>query len=484
MPTVICYVAEVNLYHSLPTLSDPLSIAGQSIADHFKQGSALNTGGAAIDLRFDWSRKDIIPASPDYGVCDGNLQDALARLLKPGAPNDAIPVGLILANFHKKVSSAYGYMFDLNFRTSEFGPRQGCALFLKQISNAAGADIQAFRDRVVFTAIHEIGHLFNLWHVGKPNSFMQPPPNRDLLGSCNFVPEHKEYLKCAANPVEAPFVLPGRSAADFGSRVPGRGYPIGGDSYSSASTYRNISIKIRLSHEKLLHFEPQELEIEISVSGSKAARMAIPEEVDPGYSRFEIWITRPDGERRRYLPLRRFCSNPKTIEITRQNPFRRDISLFRQAGGYTFPIVGRYQVQVLFRLSSEDIVLSNIAECEVLMAQVGTAGYAALQNSLSSTEAEMLFCYRGRLPDRNVFLKLKEFAEDNPALPSAVAVHYSLGSVLLKAASATTDIEWSSALRSSGLDHLRRVQDHALLGVHRRNIVNKLLLGDAGSMAD
>ena len=244
MPKVICYVAEVNLYHSLPVLDEELKVGGSSISEYFRQASELAAGDTAIDLTIDWSRKDIISPSPDYGIDDGQLQEALALLLKPGAPDGAVQVGLILANFHSQVGSAYGYMFDPNLHTQVIGPRQGCALFLNQIRNATGDDQQAFRDRVGYTAMHEIGHVFNLWHVDTP-SFMKPPPNEDFMNARDFVPDHKHYLQCAADPANVSFVLPGMLASDFGIRVPG--YP-SGDTDSFYSPAANLEIGLKINH--------------------------------------------------------------------------------------------------------------------------------------------------------------------------------------------------------------------------------------------
>ena len=478
MPKIVCYVAEINLYHSLPVLDEDLRVSGRTVSDYFRQPSGPTDEGSAIEISIDWSRRDIVAPSSDYGVDDGKLRDALERLLAPGAPNGAIPVGLILANFYTQAGSAYGYMFDTNWHTSVLGPRQGCALFLNQIRNATGTDDQAFRERAVFTAIHEMGHMFNLWHVEDTASFMKPPPVDDILGACSFVPEHQHYLQAAADPAIAPFVMPGMQSSDFGSRAPG--FPSGADSFYAPVTGSQVELKIGLSHREFWHFEPIELEVEIGVAKQETQRAVIPEEIDPGYSRFEIWVTRPDGERRRYLPSRRFCGNSQTLEITPEKPFRRDISIFRQSGGFTFAMVGRYQVQAILRLSAEKKVASNVVECDVLKARPDLDAYTAAHRALSSLEAAKLLHYRSRTPARRELAALRAYVEAHQASPSAAAVHYSLGKVFLAAAAATRETKHSVELRTQGQYHLAKIDAHSRLGTHRTAKVKTLLVGHPG----
>jgi predicted Zn-dependent protease len=475
MPKVICYVTEVNLYHNLPVLDNGLKVAGTSISEYFRLASLQNSGDPAIDLTIDWSRKDIVPPSPDYGMDDGQLQHALELLLNTAVSKDTAQVGLILANFYSQASSAYGYMFDLNFHTSMLGPRQGCAVFLGQIHNATGSDEKSFRDRVVFTAIHEIGHLFNLWHVDNPASFMKPPPNDDLLNSCSFVSDHERYLQFAADPTVASFVLPGKSASDFDTRVPGQDYPSGGDSFYLPENAPDITVKIGLSHQRFWHFEPVELDVEVSLSDPAAGAISIPDEIDPGYARFEVWITRPDGELHRYRPARRFCANPEKRQISHDKPFRRDISIFRQSGGYTFVKVGRYQIQVRLQLSPDRQIISNYVECEVLKAQPESNDYTAIQDALSSVDAAKFLCYHSHLPARADLARMRHFAEVCHASPSGAAVNYLLGRVFLKAAAATCDADRALDLRNHAQHHFTKIADHPLLSTHRSAIVKGLL---------
>ncbi len=473
MPKVTCYVTEINLMHSLPTLDEDVTVGGLSLAEHFRSGSAT-TDGAAIDLTIDWSRRNITLPGSNYGVDDGQLQAALELLLRPIPQSSDAQVGLILANFYTTAGQAYGYMFDLDFHSSGIGPRQGCALFLKQIQNVTGSDEQAFRELVAFTAVHEIGHAFNLWHVDNPISFMKQPPYGDLNNACGFVPDHQTYLQCAADPMTAPYVVPGLLARSFGTRVPGLGFPSGSeDSYAITAPSASLELRIGLSHDEFWHFEPVELEVELTVPNQESGAIVVPEEMDPGYSRFEIWITRPDGEQHRYRPSRRHCSNPATVEISHTKPYRRDIPIFLQSGSYTFPMTGRYAIQVRLRLSADQQLVSNIVECEALKPQPDSEVYVASRDALSSAEAVRLLRYRSRLPHRSDFARLVRFTERHPSQASAATVGYSLGKVLLKAAEANPDDVQD--LREQGLNHLTRAAEHHSLGTHRRSVISRLI---------
>jgi hypothetical protein len=477
MPKVVCYPAEVNLYSSLPAVDQALEIQGVASQDYFAKASTDSNGAPTIELSFDWSRRDVIPASADYGMDDWHLQDALQRLLGSAPTAGAAAIGLIFANFYSSATGVYGYMFDANLHSATLGPRQGCAVFLHEIFNATGADPSAFQNRVVYTAIHEIGHVFNLWHIDNPASFMKPPPNDDFLAACSFINDHQHYLGCAGNPEEMSFVLPGPLASDFGTRV--AGYSTDQNGFFAVSPVAPLTLNIALSHEKFWSFEPLELEVELGVTGPAGTSVTIPNEIDPGYARFEVWITQPDGERRRYRPERRFCSNTGTLKISLEMPFRRDMPIALQSGGgWAFTMAGRHKVQVILRLNARKRVVSNIVECEVLRSQPDQPDYQLAYDALARRAGASLVHYRSRLPATTQLVKVRQFADEQFKSASAASVHYSLGAVFLRRASATGDIEHARFLTEQGLGHLRRLQGHPALSAHRASKIAGMLAAE------
>lgn len=210
-----CFVADFNLTPDLPVVQN-LTLQGQSPSYYFGRAS----GAAQLDVEVDMSRRDHLPGLVDpLGVTDDDLMEGLSRLLGTGGASNPLSVGLLLADSYAPSPSQYGIMFDTDGGEGLFGPRQGCAVFLTAIKQAMpdGAGDAALNEFVAYTAIHELGHAFNLWHVGT-SSFMQPHPAPAHPGSCDFDPTQAHYLGLAADPQTSNFVLPGpgpRSDASY-----------------------------------------------------------------------------------------------------------------------------------------------------------------------------------------------------------------------------------------------------------------------------
>jgi hypothetical protein len=74
-------------------------------------------------------------------------------------------------------------------------PREGCAIFLDAIRDIRPL-IGSFEREVVFTAIHELGHVFNLWHINDIKNFMSTSDGEDVYPptAYNFRREHRMCL--------------------------------------------------------------------------------------------------------------------------------------------------------------------------------------------------------------------------------------------------------------------------------------------------
>jgi hypothetical protein len=484
MPSIICYVADLKVPHDSP-LGETLEVSGRSVSDYFQQASLLPDGTPALDLMLDYSRR--LTPQAGIGVDDVQLQDALKQLLQPSsADHKAVPaIGLILTDVYMPMGNLYGFMFDIDSHEPSYGPRQGCTVFLNKIDAViknANKGEEDFRNLVAYTAIHEIGHIFNLWHVDAPVSFMTQYPGLDFLQACSFVSHEMNYLRYAADPNNATYVLPGGSAfgdrGSIGDSGGGQPYLLPQDSV--------VKFEIKLSHQEFWQFEPVELDVQLSVPDSKSGAVTVPDEIDPGYACFEIWITRPDQERHRYRPLKRFCGNPKSRKLLPDEPFRRDISIFRQSGGYTFAQAGKYQIQAALQLSPGKSVQSNTLECEVLRADPDSAVYTAMHDLFSSQEIVNLLRYKSRMPSRSSYARLAQFVDTHYATSSGAAVHYCLGRALLNSSAIEAEARRSHRLRQQGCLHLERAADHRLLSSHRLMIAHRLLneLGTAGLKSD
>ena len=119
-------------------------------------------------------RSGAAPATAGY-----ELNEALGNLIETdGDKNPARTIGLIFADTWEPQPGVFGMMFDPGFGPDEGDSqktpaRQGAAVFVNAIRAARGAsDVDR---QVMFDVVHELGHVFNLWHTtAQELSFMTP----------------------------------------------------------------------------------------------------------------------------------------------------------------------------------------------------------------------------------------------------------------------------------------------------------------------
>ena len=232
MSRLLCRVGVLE--HGLVLPPDPYSLGGRRIEEYFREGSRAGGGESGVELAMDASRFEPQGARGARGKPASlyALHHRLSELTgnpSRGGPVDTI--GLIFAGSYQGGPDVLGVMFDggLTFageqpvaRSYRRVPREGCVVFLDAIrrlrgggSALNGAFQDAFHDEVVFTAIHELGHVLNLWHVDSPRSFMVRGFRRDPEppSSWRFLEVHREFLARGAS---SRYVWPGGSA--FGER--------------------------------------------------------------------------------------------------------------------------------------------------------------------------------------------------------------------------------------------------------------------------
>jgi hypothetical protein len=475
MAAITCYVADYNLSPGMPVVTE-FTLRNDSLASPY---FAKLAGVPALDVAFDWSLRDSLPASVGkVGVCDGDLIDALTKLLA-GAPASPTSIGLLLTDLYAPAISQFGYMFDLDGEGTTIGARRGCAIFLQSLQLALpnAASPTALADFLAFTVLHELGHAVNLWHQ-QDTSIMQPYPDPSALGSCSFDNEHLQFLALAANPDESPYVLPG--GTPYGIRPPGW-YSDADQPFEGPKRAKSpLQIRIALSHSEFWSFEPVELTVELRVRNSKVEPLSIPDELDPGFSSFQIWITRPDGERFRFRPGRRFCQPNGTRVIARDAPFSCDIPIFRQSSGYTFTAPGQYRVQTFLRLSSGEYISSNVIDqCRVLPSEVDSPAWRAGRGALGSTEARTILRYKHRQPAHHCYASLNRFADEDASSETRAGIHYALGRSLVRASERSPAGTVESHLRARGVEHLRKALDRKYLSRGRREAIESIITTNA-----
>jgi hypothetical protein len=469
-----CAVGLVGLPATLPL---PLTLGESSLAEYLKTASAA-AAGPAIDFTL------LAPQTvgPKFAktVSALDLHEATATLAaNPASGKQVGRVVLLFARRYGPRHSLFGVMFDRGFKTkddpnkaSSFTrfPRQGCAVFVDAIADYRKAGVE--RDtEIAFTALHELGHLFNLGHVRKPSSFMSdaesmvPPPS-----SFGFTPRHCERLRLGST---SPHVWPGGSRyGDLGPLSPDPA-----EEHGAPSRF-GLELAVEVCQREFNAWEPVELEIQLSVAPGLDRSFVLPDVVDPGYGAFEIWIERPNRERVRYRPCNVYCRNPGKLEIAPGQSFDRDLSLFGQSGGYTFRHAGVHRVWAELRLPRLGLLTSNVVELNVLP-QPYRGPRLQLGTLLDAPAAARALFYRASRPGGRGATRLEQVAADFAATPAAAASHYTLGRILLGEAERRRSAEVGSRLRAEGRERLARAAQHQRLSRHRRRVAERLLDGEA-----
>ncbi|WP_367874181.1 hypothetical protein [Luteolibacter sp. Populi] len=480
MPTPAAITCRASHLGSVKKL-DPaiLALLREKIPGHFGEGS-----GNDIDLVLENAVLDPFRFRAGPLVSSLELHLALEGLVGSGA-GAARKVGLIFAGGYAFKPGIFGLMFDRGFRTNDdenprftTPARQGCAVFLDPIGRLRAPGIpdrntsQDFQKEVLFTATHELGHVFNLGHQENLNNFMRSslPGSVFPAAAFKFLEGQKRILSRCSRDVH---VEPGGSKwGDLGPDIDIRDggvydRPPGNLPVDPKSPLR---LQIGLAMTAFHYYQPMELDVKLGLARGTKASVTVPDRVDCGYPDFTLWIEDSDGEIRRYRPLNHYCSLPGDLEIKPGKPFRRDISIFGQAGGYTFRKTGPHRIWAEFQIPGGRCIRSNVLDFELLgpgrkmqsradhRKLVQIAGPALFYRSLH------LGSRSGRALKQLADSKGKDFIADR------AAACYSLGRILAKRALA----EKGKADARTAIRHLSVAAGYEDIGINRRHIALEL----------
>lgn len=405
MLNLICYLGLIRPW-DLPHF--PLLLDGLSITDYFARGSSDAFGAPRINLVVDqYSRlnSSILPANAATNTIW--LQNSLSKLTQNPLNNHFIQnIGLLFADRYAGHEGVYGYMFDAGFDPQgepdvnpafHVLPREGCVVFLDKIRE--NRDNSDFANEVMYTAIHELGHVFNLWHVENTLNFMRTsqannqayPPDAYF-----FLDQHRHRLHNALDPYVRPGCRP--------FTVWGPGGPAANNPYKDVKIEKELDLKIHIQQEEFWFFEPIEMDIELSTS-IKDKVFEVPDELDPGYERFIIYIARPDGTVTKYKPTKFFCSNTGMLKISSEQCYQRDISIFGQSGGYTFNSGGIYTIECFFKFEDRWLK-SNTIDVEVKLPMFNSTAYNKTKRLLADPQAAKLLYYRSGSYSKHIIEEL------------------------------------------------------------------------------
>jgi len=465
MISVDCFVGRLR-----ETLRDPgttMDELGAEIERGFAVGSAGN-----LEVRFTDSRLNVLNLDPSRLTDTLSLQESLRLLISDQPTGPSRRVGLILADRWDPKNTVFGIMFDESFMGAD-DPREGCAVFLDGIHadrTGPNHDDDAYAREVRFTAMHELGHVFNLYHQDDPISYLTRSGARAYPDELHFFNEdHEKYLRLDS-PESRKYLEPTGSA--FGDRA--HGFPQGKDPLHGANDpARGSGAELRISgpSRPFWYFEPIELEVTLRATGGRSSTW--PDELDPGYGSFTIWIEDPSGERRRYRPVKHFTNNSARLRIQPRKPFTRDISVFAQSGGYTFRDVGVHRMWVTFEASRRRRLRSNTIEVELRPQAPEDERFRELQAVLTRPRVAALLYYRSGVltaaDERGIEHVLSSFPNTVARAGLRYAVGRHFGSRILRKPRS------GQRRRAIAIDYLSRSAESAALNTHRRAKATELV---------
>lgn len=377
-------------------------------------------------------------------------------------------IALVLADRYRFRRNILGVMFDRGRATEDdpndsplfvSTPREGCAIFLGAIRDLRSQPAEFDRE-VEFTAVHEVGHLFNLGHYDRASNFMatskrnRPYPNEYFA----FLKSQQDWLvECATSSL----VHPGGSAYD----------PV--SSFNAVSSDKNtrqsrLSLKIGVASDEFPCAAPVELDVKLLVKGTKGSRCYVPDRLDPGYQQFRIWVTHPNGERRLFRSPRRYCAPTRRILVSREHPRGRDISIFDGADGATFAKPGEYQLQAEFDLGPRGCLVSNRLFVRA------AANHQCLEPErrtlLTNDRVRRFLYYRNTKAGPKVMEALIEHLQRTPGGRGANDIRYALVRAMARPAELIT-----AANKQVLREHIQRIQDGGgRLGERQYHHLNEL----------
>ncbi len=472
----------VILFKMFEELNLPARLAGPDsvLANYF---CAFSNGNIQMDV-------SVTDADTDRGYVRPASHMQLADALELAVQNDpskhyADEVGIILGDFFNSHQNVLGYMFDAAFTgPGSILPREGCAIFLDAIALASDNSTVVYEHKVIYTIVHELGHIFNLEHYQLAGNFMAQSwvyggstPDPDYL---SFVDEHIGRLTAASPDRYDGRAWPGRSefqgehTDDLVDAVPlnqrrkdGRDRPFG------------LILRIDLARRSFYWFEPVELDVELTVAPGVNGSFVIPDRLDPGYASFRIWIEDPLGERRYLRSPRRYCATVSSLTISHKRPFRRDISFFGQAGGYTFRRSGVHRVWVEFTPSPDISLRSNSLEVEIRAVRSNNDWEMDYRALATSHDGKTLFYHRQLQGDTKAAAPFEDFLLERRGFHAAASIRYALARNYLAqqidSSKGTEDSDRRASMTSRARTHLQRVCDCALVGNRQREIALRLL---------
>jgi hypothetical protein len=430
-------------------------------------------------IRNDFQKGPIYPGATFHRAY--YLHAAIRRLTQN--PLDATSlnrVAVLFGSHYEPFPACFGVMFDRGFADPSSGdltddpnivgpPREGCAIFLGAIQTAREDPLQYDR-QVLFSTVHEVGHVFNLQHIEEPKNFLSTSdPNVTYpLEAFRFRPSHIELLRRAPS---TPALWPGGSA--FGDLGPLASHDFSRGVSTPASD--GLQLELEMSQRSFFYFEPVELDIVLRARREAAQTFKVPACLDPGYRSFRIWIEDPSGERHLYRPHRLYCPHAEYTKLAPGERFRRDISIFGQSGGFTFSRTGIHKVWAEFRISQRRLIRSSAVEIEVRSMRKPDSKFEQVNKLFESKRGRLLTYHRIDSARGRSIQLFEDYLGASHKLESRGSVKYALGRAYLERSARLKRLPISEKYIRRARRLLKSARDDKYLGTHQREIAEKLL---------
>jgi hypothetical protein len=461
------------LHCVLARLSDVVARPDLGVADPAEVLRAIfaEASGHRIELRVDATRLETPLEAGTAAHYSLDLHHAVRQLTQN--PLDAETVDRVAVLYGARYAhfpGIFGVMFDRGFLPDTLDdvatnpkligrPREGCAIFLDAIAQYR-SDASDRARQVRFTTVHEMGHLFNLLHIGSPQNFLTPSAIKKTYdeGAFQFNNAHKEQL---AEAEHNPSYWPGGSNfADLGSEAASHDRLWSRRKHVDPASLRGgLTLRLAIARERFRYFEPVELDISVRLPRSAPRSRRLPDMLDPGYEQLRVWIEDPTGERRRYRSPRYYCPHDLYRTLKPGEMFRRDVSIFGQSGGYTFRRAGEHRLWAEFALDARTRLRSNTVTIEVEPSRGSKVPAGAAQALKRISTAELLYHRLDRREGAGA-RTLEALITAFPRMASIATLRYALARTYAAAA--------DPALHGRAREHLTRAIDSVSLGEHQR----------------
>lgn len=267
--------------------------------------------------------------------------------------------------------SVLGIIYD----TTDEVPRQGSAVFTKH--RRIDGDSPEHKREYLYTALHELGHAFNLYHSfhkGLEGPFEFPRP--DSLSVMNYPQLHPYGANALPNyDGSEGFWSQFRFSFDDGDLLHIRhhdllevimgGRPFGyeghfKDRFWTSFTRPKNLLELTIRSKKVFEFGEPVL-VEAKLKNISSHNLNIPSTLNIKDGFIFTSIEGPDGKSKPYKPMITRCGIAETVELKPSKSKYEDLHLNYGRDGFYFGSPGKYKIQAVIS-SLNGILKSNIHE--------------------------------------------------------------------------------------------------------------------------